>query len=356
MGVQGMNARTLARTELARAVPISPVVLLDKRVFGRLKPETVQEERKPLAVTESSSLKPLIELWNKHELMLGDEAWNYDEYYEKLSKELKDISYTAKEVEIFCAIQLIVLREEKSSGSPFRLKAGIFLSALVNNGKDEDYKLQLSQLDEPLKYLGFQNQKNITIIGTVGHGCADHMKCGNIVVFGDVEGELGHFMKGGTVLIKGNAIKSQTASIGSAMVGGKIIVEGNAEHGVGFGMDGGEIMIHGNVGTNLGYHMTDGSIWVKGNVKGDTVQQMEGGTITIEGNLTGALARAKFYGKGKVYLNGEFNYDLESALRWGMWFCADIYHKGTLIAHAGKTFNCYESICWMGKKRGGRYD
>jgi glutamate synthase domain-containing protein 3 len=54
--------------------------------------------------------------------------------------------------------------------------------------------------------------------------------------------------------------------LGAFMSGPKIVVRGNAQDGVGNTMNGGTIIIHGDAGDIAGYSMRGGKIFIKGNV------------------------------------------------------------------------------------------
>ena len=97
--------------------------------------------------------------------------------------------------------------------------------------------------------------------------------------------------------------------LGREMRGGSIIVEGNAGNyaGAGYrgercGMRGGEIEIRGNAGAYLGEHLCGGNIRVAGSAGGFPGAANQGGTIFIGGSchLPGAEMT-----KGAIIVNGK---------------------------------------------------
>lgn len=244
------------RTEAARDRKSTNVsrVTASKR-FGRYKPEQEKTVRKA-DVKEDGTLRQLKEIWGKCEfLIVSKYDVNTDDTYGAMANLLEGLDYTAKDVEKF-SLALTEFQNEKY----FSNKAGIFLSALINRGKDDDYVIHTRHLEKPIHWVGYRNRKNIAVKGDVGWYVGERMVSGIIAVKGDAGREVGKRMEGGTIWIKGNAdmqigFEMENGMIvvegdvgvltGDDMRGGKIIVSGNAEH-VGVYIDGGEIHIDGN--------------------------------------------------------------------------------------------------------------
>jgi formylmethanofuran dehydrogenase subunit C len=149
-----------------------------------------------------------------------------------------------------------------SSTEDFSMKAGLFLSALINNGKHTDYSLHMSSFIL-LDYIGYRNIKNIIINSNVGNMLGHNMEGGSIAVHGNAGRDVGQEMKGGSISVDGDT----GYSIGWAMENGSITVNGNASGGVGLFMLGGGIIINGDARYEVGYGMEGGMIKLEGNYK-----------------------------------------------------------------------------------------
>jgi formylmethanofuran dehydrogenase subunit C len=315
--------------------------------FKGLKPETEQTERR-LSLKESNSIEFMFRLWKKHQLECKyNGIWDKTGFYSRLSADLKGIEYGATEVKKFCS-HLTVLRQEYKHEYKFFFdkKAGLFLSTLINHGKDEEYTLPLRHLERGLDNLGYLNKRSIVIEGNVGDDFAELMESGKIEIFGDA-GETGNFMNGGTIRIHGGA-----KHIGRGMEGGTITIDGSITQGTDFAtmqvgrcMKDGEISVKGDVHGNVGEKMRNGNIWIGGSVFGEVAYKMHAGKIIIEGNIYGDIARTynDMGNDGQIHVNGPI-ISLEIGSIEQMAFFADIYHNEKLIASKGHRFNCYERI------------
>jgi hypothetical protein len=199
---------------------------------------------------------------------------------------VKDIGYGSADVTKFCMI-LDGFQKEKN----FAYKAGLFLSALMNNCVDEEFTLPLSHLDEKVHYIGFDNSKRILIEGDVGCILGNYMKAGEIIVMGSVENETGGNMEGGRIIIQGDS----GATLGSEMKGGEIVLEGDVIKdlfqinmklpiGVGLDMKGGEITVKGDASSGVGEKMTGGEIHLEGTYESIS-EKFHGGEIYHKGEL-----------------------------------------------------------------------
>ncbi|NYZ74497.1 hypothetical protein H0O00_05110 [Candidatus Micrarchaeota archaeon] len=212
------------RTENTRV----PVLAMANR-FNRYKPETEKAVRK-VEVVEDETLRQLKKAWG---------TFKYDntdpDFYNKAANVVKKLDYSASDVENFS----LALAEFQDEGG-FQSKAGVFLSALTNNGKDSDYVIHTAHLEVPVNLIGCFNTKNIVVNGDVGKA-------------------VGSGMKNGTITVNGNA--GSAAGIG--MLGGSITVEGNAADAFGWYMQGGEIHIQGEIG-KIANDIDHGKIYHKG--------------------------------------------------------------------------------------------
>ena len=86
----------------------------------------------------------------------------------------------------------------------FRLKAGMFLSALINTGKHKVYSVRTLDYGEGISCLGMFNTKNVSIMGDVGEFACYCMKDGKVIINGDAGGGLADRLCGGIVVLNGN--------------------------------------------------------------------------------------------------------------------------------------------------------
>ncbi len=257
----------------ATIVPPTRAAISSK--FARYGPEKEHIIRKP-EVQQNKAVEELKELYLKIK-------WpcNKSPDYYRMADSLKNHGYSAGDVEKF-SVALAEFQDE----AEFSQKAGLFLSALINNGKDKDYVIHTRHLSVLLDRQGYQNTKNIIVDGNGGGG-------------------VGFQMKSGTITVKGNA----GDYVGESMKAGAIIVEGDAGDAVGYKMKGGIITVKGNVSERMGGYMEGGTITVEGNAGGFAGRRMKGGVIHIGGDVhypyTGPeILGGKIYHKGKLVLDG----------------------------------------------------
>jgi len=143
--------------------------------------------------------------------------------------------YESKNITEF-SLQLSTLQRDKH----FRDYLGIYLSALINLSRENNFLVYTNHLDKLLSFVGWENMKDITIIGDVGCYVGANMKKGSIVVNENTE-----------------------YSVGSGMNGGRVVVEGNVNGGVGNEMSGGEIYLNGNYG-GIAWNVQGGNIYHQG--------------------------------------------------------------------------------------------
>ncbi|MDD5171803.1 MAG: hypothetical protein PHF60_02090 [Candidatus ainarchaeum sp.] len=222
--------------------------------FGGYKPMDEQPVRK-VVVVEDETLRQLKAVWSR----TGYSEIIFNEYYDKLSTVMIPLSYSASDVERF-SIALAEFQE----GRNFQDNAGVFLSALINNCKDDTFVVHTAQFVEPICFLGYRNMKNIVVDGAVGN------------------------------------------QAGTVMSDGTITVQGNAGEHVGSGMTGGTIIVEGNAGDFAGWYMENGVIRIGGN-SGDMVCcGMEGGVFHVRGDyerIADDIKHGKIYHKGRLIVD-----------------------------------------------------
>ncbi|NYZ74439.1 hypothetical protein H0O00_04820 [Candidatus Micrarchaeota archaeon] len=356
-------------------VPKTPVLAVANR-FQRYKPEEEKAVRK-VDVKEDEVLNRLKDTFRT--LKYGKEpdgTYTTFEDNRKLAAGLAaQLGYTAADVERF-SVALVEFQDMRD----FSRKAGMFLSVLINEGKDSDYTVQTAHLEKP-NDVGSENTKNITVNGNAGDYTGHNMKGGTITVNGNagnylgyemgngsitVNGnagdEIGRVMSGGTITVNGDAgdhvgcdiqdrypttgtivVKGNAGNqVGEKMGAGSITVEGNAGDHVGREMRGGTITVMGNAGTGVGASMSGGSITVGGNVRDALGLQMLAGSITVKGDagevcgqemMRGSIIVEGNIGDGcgsGMWMGGEIHVGSEVRSIGGV-ICGKIFHKGKLI-------------------------
>ena len=144
---------------------------------------------------------------------------------------------------------------------------------------------------DKLCFIGYKmSGGKIVIKGGVGHFVGYKMRGGTITVHGDTRNYLGAKMVNGVIEVFGNAghrvgCKLQGEKPGKGMKGGTIIIHGNAGADVGWGMAGGTIVVEGSVGNFVGADMVGGVVVVKGGSGIYPGLGMVGGRIVIGGEV-----------------------------------------------------------------------
>jgi formylmethanofuran dehydrogenase subunit C len=193
--------------------------------------------------------------------------------YPQLPGKIKELKYSAKDVETFSIVIAEFQGEENFSN-----KAGLFLSALINNSGEKDFVIHTAHLSEPVHFIGNGSKKNISVKGDAGDCVGHMMESGTVIVEGNAGNMTGVEMTGGTITVKGNAGKD----IGNRMKDGVIIVEGCAGQNIGSAMKGGAITVKGDAGDDIGNQMNEGAIIVEGNAGDGAGFLMNGGTIILK--------------------------------------------------------------------------
>jgi hypothetical protein len=229
--------------------------------FGRYKPEEEKTVRKA-EVVEDETLKKMKDAWKAANAAV--ERNLFSDFYDAAIMFVHGMEYGVRDVEKFSLAMVEFEHEER-----FYQKAGVFLGALINEGKDEDYIIHSSHLACGIDHLGYRNTKNITVQGSAGDYCGNGMEGGSITVEGDTGGGCGYDMEGGSVIVKGNT----DDTCGYQMKGGSITVNGDAGERCGHEMEGGSVIVNGDAGHACGSLMKGGEIHINGEIstiRGDT--------------------------------------------------------------------------------------
>jgi len=175
----------------------------------------------------------------------------------------------------------------------------------------KDYKSLNHQIRE-IAASGVETLVLTNIIGQryLGSGIKDELE---MVIEGVPGNDLGAFMDGPVIKVKGNA----QDLIGNTMNAGKIIIYGDAGDVVGYGMRGGKLFIRGDVGYRVGIHMKSYSsqvpVIVIGGSCGDFLgEYMAGGVLIVLGihdlvedkDIIGRYIGTGMHG-GVIYIRGK---------------------------------------------------
>jgi formylmethanofuran dehydrogenase subunit C len=284
--------------EVARRIADAPATAARKR-FGHYKKVKSRAVRKA-EVQENEKLKRILQVWHSCRsvpIEIGNE-------HKAMQEATKGLCCTANEIEAFC-----LLLSDFQDKEGFSNYAGIFLSALMHNGKDDEYVINIRHLDAKLNFISIFRQMNVTIEGDVDSSIGRRLKGGTLIIAGDVGPCLGEYMEEGDILVHGNA----DAKVGHSMSGGRITVHGSVRRHAGYYMRGGLIDVKGNAFINLGKGMSGGRILLGGDGH-DIGDRMTGGEIIVDGNARSIGTHMK---GGEIHVKGCGGYGIGSGMEDG---------------------------------------
>ncbi|MBI4918944.1 hypothetical protein HY837_03375 [archaeon] len=158
-----------------------------------LEEQKVVEETE-LKITNNPVLDLMCEIYEKWHL-LGRHI--LPSSYDLAVKELESLKISAKDVKDF---SIVLKKYEKDR---YFHVSGVFLSALVNNCEDENVEVHTRHLKEKLSDIGFENVKDLTVIGDCGNWVGEEMIKGKIIVKGNTWGGTGERMLDGEIHVEG---------------------------------------------------------------------------------------------------------------------------------------------------------
>ena len=158
--------------------------------FKRYKEEEGNDTREPVS-NRDWTLERLMTIWKDIPFS------NYQETYSVADLVLRNAVCGREDIERF-SVALAMFSEERE----FRSKAGIFLSALINNGCDSCYTVHTDHVHPP-SALGYMNTKIVRVRGDVGDLLGWAMRKGCIEVSGDAGDSIGPWMEGGLIRLNG---------------------------------------------------------------------------------------------------------------------------------------------------------
>lgn len=162
-----------------------------------------KQEKKEFKVEKSPELtvNHLLKLWESAIKQVPDDSsriYDLNKYLLSIPNQFNFV-LTKKNIEEFC-LRLSLYQEMIG----FESKSGYFLSALINNFKEQEIILNLQHFQKRPWYIGYKNkEKNIIINGNVGYGLGYDMRGGTITVNGNIEDALGSWLRGGIFYING---------------------------------------------------------------------------------------------------------------------------------------------------------
>jgi hypothetical protein len=182
--------------------------------FGKFGPEEERSSSKA-EVKESEAFRKIMAIWKSDH---GFDFMRYKSYYQRIREAIANVRYAAEDVEGFS-----LALGERQHEADFMMRAGLFLSALINTGSDREFRIHVNY--ENIAYLGYNNKKIIHVKGYAGLRLGYGMKSGSITVNGDCGDCLGMNMEGGTITVKGNA----DTRVAELILGGTLHIHGSCQ-------------------------------------------------------------------------------------------------------------------------------
>jgi len=103
-----------------------------------------------------------------------------EECYSIAEELIGNESYSEEDIQEFCKKLRDYANEDNFS------KTGLFISALINRASSKDITIYLGELGDKLCYLGYENEKNLRIIGNAGEHLGENMREGKLRVEGRI--------------------------------------------------------------------------------------------------------------------------------------------------------------------------
>ncbi len=187
----------------------TPSVLSVSSRFGRFKRELLHDTRMP-DVKSNPAIEGIMKAWT--DCGVFSFTTGVDDCLRIVHSKTKGMQCSAEDIEAFS-----LALEQFQNENYFRIKAGFFLSALINRSEDTDFVIHTGHLNRTINHLGYQNTKIILVDGDVGAAIGIGMKCGSIIVKGSTGSDVGVGMAGGEIHIEG-----ELGEIASRIIHGRI--------------------------------------------------------------------------------------------------------------------------------------
>lgn len=148
--------------------------------------------------------------------------------------------------------------------------------------------------------IGYRNEKDLRIRGSVGDRVGREMYDGLITVRGRAGDATGKEMRGGTLTL----LEDAGEHAGQEARDGTIHVLGDTGKGAGTAAEGATVHVHGSIGTDGARRMRSGILQVDGDAGANLGDAMDGGNIAVGGDVesVGTGSRA-----GSLYVAGEID-------------------------------------------------
>jgi hypothetical protein len=238
--------------QVERKIPLTRLAASGKfKGFGS---EPLHETR-TAKVERNERLDAMIDAWKRFRVPLKlSYIGSALDLFNEAGDIIRGLACTSKDIEEF---SLALSRFQ--GDALFDLKAGLFLSALINHCPERICVIHTSHLYEGISELGFRNTKDIVVEGDVGLLVGFEMKGGRILVRGSGGNSAGRSLENGDIILEGNVCHA----VGLSSRGGTITVKGDAGQEVGAWMDGGNIHIFGEI-SSLSNDVQGGKIFHNG--------------------------------------------------------------------------------------------
>jgi hypothetical protein len=250
-------------------------------LIDALEQESNQGEKKGQVHNPNPAQKQLEVAFVKYLDLSVNYLCETDDLVTHLTNEAKTMKYTARDLELF-TLQMVKFEDRPN----FEVRAGLFLSLLINISNEADFIIHTSNLSKPINSIGYKNTKNIIVNGDVGSCLGERMIDGSIVLNGNAGDFLAAKQESGTIIVNGNIGKN-----GCYMSSGTVTIYGNCGQKFGNCVHGGKISVFGNVEKFAFYELHNLSeIFINGNLDERACLKMDGGKVTINGNVGPNLA------------------------------------------------------------------
>jgi hypothetical protein len=265
--------------------------------FGRYKQELELQMREEDVKTDPC-MERLAEALRRYASMKDSNVKSWQTRYEAALNIARDLAYTAQDVEKFC-VTLIQFHDDFLRSYRFEAKVGFFLSALVNHGSEQKYRLLTRHLPVKIRYLCTMNEKEVELEGDAGRYFGKGMKAGVVTMNGNCQAgytrknagftleETAYGIEGGVIEITGNW------SGGLPVSNAKIVVHGNAGRIISRKS---EIIVGGNASFIF---CEGGSVEVGGRAR--KLDARNGAVVSVKGDVGKIASR----GKPKIYVGGK---------------------------------------------------
>ncbi|MBI4919467.1 hypothetical protein HY837_06030 [archaeon] len=142
----------------------------------------------------------------------------FNDIYTDAIKQVKEFSYTAKDIKEF-SIKMKVCEKDNDF-----YVSGLFLAALINESKEENFEIITEHLRKDIYYMGFRLKKGTVTISGNATMPGVQMEGGCMIVKGNVE-DLGGLIKGGKMVVEGDLSSTRGFENLELHVNGKLKID-----------------------------------------------------------------------------------------------------------------------------------